>query len=281
MKTFIFLVAIAGFVGCQSQTVQKSGSAIATVTQPSHDHGGGHSDHAKSEHDGHKMEKSLTLLISPHEVVAGKPTNFTLMVHDDKGNMLKDFEATHEKLVHLIFIDKLMATFYHIHPEVAPDGKMTVTHAFATGGDFYVYADVKPRGKETETVRSTLMVKGESPSPASLASTVPDTVKGDGWSANVSVTPVRVGESTVMFEFKDGEAKPLSDLQPYLGAMGHLVVVNVKDGDYAHAHPDAKSSAPGEVRFMVHFAKPGIYKGWGQFKRGEKVFDVPFVAEIK
>lgn len=281
MKAYIFLVAIAGFVGCQSQTVQKSGSATATVAQPPHEHGGGHGDHAKSEHDGHKMDKSLTLLISPQEVVAGKPTNFTLMVHDAKGNMLKDFEATHEKLVHLIFIDKLMATFYHIHPEVAPDGKMTVTHTFATGGDFYVYADVKPRGKETETVRSTLMVKGESPSPASLVSSVPGEVKGDRWSANVSVTPVRVGESTVMFEFKDGEAKPLSDLQPYLGAMGHLVVVNVRDGDYAHAHPDEKPSAPGVVRFMVHFAKPGTYKGWGQFKRGGKVFDVPFVVEIK
>lgn len=281
MKAFILFAAIAGFTGCQSQTVQKSGSAKSTATQAAHEHGKGLGDHAKSEHDGHKMEKLLSLSISPQEVVAGKPTNFTFMVHDDKGNMVKNFEATHEKLVHLIFIDKKMATFYHVHPEVAPDGKMSVSHTFATGGDLYVYADVKPRGKAMETVRSTLFVKGESPAPASLGSTVPGTVKGDGWSANVSVTPVRVGESTVMFEFKNGEAKPLSDLQPYLGAMGHLVVVNVTDGDYAHAHPDEKGSAPGEVRFMVHFAKTGTYKGWGQFKRGDKVFDVPFVVEIK
>lgn len=280
MKAFILILAISGFVGCQSQTVQKSGSQTAPATQSSH--ADGHGEHAKPGHEGHMMEKalSLSLSISPQEVVAGKPTNFTIMVHDNKGNMVKDFEATHEKLVHLIFIDKKMATFSHLHPEVAANGMMTVSHTFATGGDFYVYADVKPRGKETETVRSSLTVKGESSSPASLVSTVPGLVKGDGWTSNVTVNPARVGESTVSFEFKNVEDKPLIDLQPYLGAMGHLVVVNTKDGEYAHAHPDVKSTTPGVVRFMVHFAKPGTYKGWGQFKRSGKVFDVPFVIQV-
>ena len=158
---------------------------------------------------------------------------------------------------------------------------MTVSYTFPSGGDFYVYADVKPRGKESETVRSMLKVKGEPASPTSLISTVPGTVKGDGWNANVSVTPDRVGESTVRFDFTTVDDKPLSDLQPYLGAMGHLVVANTKDGDYAHAHPDEKVSTIGEVRFMVHFPKPGTYKGWGQFQRGGKVFNVPFVVQVK
>ena len=277
MKTFICTIAISLIVGCQSQTVQKSESKTSASSQASH----GHSEQAQTVHEGHKTDKSFSLMISPQEVVAGNPTNFVIMVHDTQGRMVKDFEVTHEKLVHLIFIDKGMTTFSHIHPEVAPDGTMTVSHTFATGGDFYVYADVKPRGKETETIRSMLKVKGEPSSPASLISNVPVTVKGEGWIAKVSVTPDRVGEATVSFDFMNSEDRPLTDLQPYLGAMGHLVVVNTKDGDYAHAHPVEKLSGPGAVQFMVHFSKPGIYKGWCQFQRGGKVFDVPFVVEVK
>lgn len=277
MKATIFLVTISVLLGCQSQTVQKPGSQPTTSKQASHEHG----DHPQTENEGHQMGKMLSMTITPQEVVVGKPIDLTIMVKDVKGNVVKDFEATHEKLVHLIFIDKRMATFSHLHPEIAPDGRMTFSHTFATGGDFYVYADVKPRGKEVETVRSMLSVKGEPPSSVSLASTVPGSVKGEGWVAKVGVTPVQVGESIVSFDFKANDDKPLNDLQPYLGAMGHLVVVNTEDGDYAHAHPDEKSSAPGNVRFMVHFAKPGLYKGWGQFKRESKVFDVPFVVQVK
>lgn len=277
MKTFICIIAISLIVGCQSQTVQKSESKASTSSQVSD----GHGEHAQAVHEGHKTDKTFSLMISPQEVVAGNPTNLVIMVHDIQGKMVKDFEVTHEKLVHLIFIDKGMATFSHLHPEVSPDGTMTVSHRFAVGGDYYVFADVKPRGKETETVRSMLKVKGEASSPASLISNVPGGVKGEGWIAKVSVTPDRVGEATVSFDFKNSEERPLADLQPYLGAMGHLVVVNTKDGDYAHAHPVEKSSGPGIVQFMVHFSKPGIYKGWGQFQCDGKVFDVPFVVEVK
>lgn len=277
MKAYLCLAAITIFVGCQSQSVQKP---TVPANQNAHQHGNGSSDHSHGEHDDHKMDNQFTLSISPREITAGTPTQFSIMVHDKQRTMLKDFEPTHEKLVHLIFIDKNMATFSHLHPEVAADGTMTVSHTFASGGEFYVYADIKPRGKEMETVRSTINVKGAASVPATLTSTVPGVVTGDGWTSKVTVNPTRVGESTVSFEFKNAEGKPLPDLQPYLGAMGHLVIVNTKDGDYAHAHPDEKPPTPGEVRFMAHFAKPGIFKGWGQFKRNEKVFDVPFVIQV-
>ncbi|HQR05627.1 MAG TPA: hypothetical protein PLN21_02340 [Gemmatales bacterium] len=277
MKVYLCLAAITMFVGCQSQNVQKPSMP---AKQAAHQHGGESSDHSHGNQNEHKMDNQFTLSISPREITAGTPTKFSIMVHDKQGSMLKDLETTHEKLVHLIFIDKNMATFSHLHPEVAADGMMTVSHTFASGGEFYVYADIKPRGKEMETVRSTVSVKGDASPPASLTSAMPVVVTGNGWTSKVTVDPTRVGESTVSFEFKNTEGKPLLDMQPYLGAMGHLVIVNTKDGDYAHAHPDEKPLPPGEVRFMAHFAKPGVYKGWGQFKRNDKVFDVPFVIHV-
>jgi hypothetical protein len=295
MKRFICCIAfspiaLATFAGCSSRTGENS--AMKTTPTKGHvhdDHGGrdhsGGDHHGQPGHDagGHgrrQAQETLSLDITPREVDAGTPTEFVIAVKDSKGSVLTDFEISHEKLVHLIFIDKSMATFAHLHPEVARDGKMTVTHTFPKGGDYYVYADVKAKGRPATTGRGNLAVKGEAPQPASLKPNVPGDVAGNGWTSHVSVNPARAGESSVRFDFKGSNGQLLGDLEPYLGAMGHLVVVNTVDGDYAHAHPDEKAAGPGAVTFIVHFNKEGTYKGWGQFKRQGAVFDIPFLVKV-
>jgi hypothetical protein len=278
MRNTIALLLMACIIGCQSRSEPTKAAKNKEHDHYSHDHRGSEHKHSETGHGAHEAKSGLTLRIVPLQLVSGESTKLKLMVHDSQNKMLKDFEPTHEKLVHLIIIDKGMSQFAHLHPEVAVDGSMTVAHAFPQGGEYYVYADIKPKGQSPETVRETITVKGEPGSPASLQNTVPGVVNGEGWSAKVTVSAAKPGESAVSFVFKNGD-KVLSDLEPYLGAMGHLVVVNTKDGEYAHSHPDEKQT-PGTVRFMVHFAKPGVYKGWGQFKRSNKVFDVPFVVHV-
>jgi hypothetical protein len=283
-------ITVAALAGCSSQTVEKPGAKATPSKGHGHDdHGGrdhsvgdhhGQSGHAPGGHGRRQNQDTFSLQITPLEVHAGKPTEFVLAVKDSKGTVLTDFEIAHEKLVHLIFIDKSMATFAHLHPEVAKDGKMTVSHTFSKGGEYYVYADVKPKGRPATTIRNALTVQGEPSPPASLTPNVPGDVVGSGWTARVSINPARAGQSGVRFEFKGSNGQPLGDLEPYLGAMGHLVVVNTANGDYAHAHPNEKASGPGAVNFIVHFNKEGTYKGWGQFKRQGSVFDVPFVVKV-
>ena len=73
----------------------------------------------------------------------------------------------------------------------------------------------------------------------------------------------------------------MNDLETYLGALGHLVIVSENGQEYVHAHPDDGSDAAGgRVAFDAHFTKPGLYKGWGQFQRAGEVLTVPFVARI-
>ena len=108
---------------------------------------------------------------------------------------------------------------------------------------------------------------------------VPGTVKGDGLGARVGVSGVKAGgEGTIRFEIADQAGKPVADLQPYMGAMGHLVVISQDGKRYVHAHPEDDRKAGGNVvAFGAHFPKAGLYKGWGQFKRGGEVRVVPFV----
>ena len=105
---------------------------------------------------------------------------------------------------------------------------------------------------------------------------------GDGLDAKVTVENTKAGgEATVRFELTDAAGKSVMDLQPYMGAMGHLVVLSNDGKEYVHAHPaDDKPASGNVVVFQAHFAKAGLYKGWGQFRWKEEVRVVPFVVKV-
>ena len=81
--------------------------------------------------------------------------------------------------------------------------------------------------------------------------------------------------------------KPLTDLEPYIGAMGHCVIISQDTQTYLHSHPEQlfnpKPSDRGgpEIAFHTRFPKPGLYKVWGQFKRGERILVADFVIKVK
>ncbi len=62
---------------------------------------------------------------------------------------------------------------------------------------------------------------------------------------------------------RDGE--PVTDLQPYLAAYGHLVALRVGDLGYLHVHPEGAPgdgvTAPGpEITFMAVAPSDGVYR---------------------
>lgn len=131
------------------------------------------------------------------------------------------------------------------------------------------------------TATARVEVGGDATPAPELKPDVPGLLKGDGIAAKVSVTGAKAGaEATVRFEVVEGD-KPVTDLEPYMGAMGHLVVVSGDAKTYVHAHPAEKSEAKNVVTFGAAFPSPGVYKGWGQFKRGGQVRVVPFVVRVE
>ena len=82
---------------------------------------------------------------------------------------------------------------------------------------------------------------------------------------------------------KDGE--PVTDLQPYLAAYGHLVILRAGDLAYVHVHPNGEPgdgvTAPGpDVTF--HTAVPGLgtYRLFLDFKHGDLVRTAAFTLPI-
>lgn len=65
--------------------------------------------------------------------------------------------------------------------------------------------------------------------------------------------------------------------EPYLGALGHVVIIDEGVTQFIHVHP----SSDDKTVFETQFSKPGIYKVWGEFKFGEQVNAYPFVIQVK
>jgi hypothetical protein len=66
--------------------------------------------------------------------------------------------------------------------------------------------------------------------------------------------------------------KDPAGLEPYLGALGHLILIHQDAVTFVHSHPDDGAAAHGTLVFQARFPKPGIYRAWLQFQRAGRVF---------
>ena len=260
--------------------IQEAISRLETVKSSAADHSQHGSDHPAEHQSGHE---SAVLMVdaTPAAPIAGQSVALQMMIHDVNGTMVREFDVVHEKLVHFIIVRDGLDEFAHEHPEVDGQGNLTIAHTFPKAGKYHLFADYKPMGKSASVARAEFVVTGD-PSPAPpLAVNAPGKVNADGFVADIEVKNAKAGqESEIRFRLADDSGQPINDLQPYLGARGHLVVLSSDGVQYVHAHPMDESTASNEVVFMSHFPAAGTYKGWAQFQQAGQVRTLPFVVQI-
>ncbi|WP_027093068.1 hypothetical protein [Cohnella thermotolerans] len=74
--------------------------------------------------------------------------------------------------------------------------------------------------------------------------------------------------------------EPIEDLEPYLGAVGHVVIISADTEHYLHVHPAEEGASGPDAKFMTAFPESGVYKIGGQFQRAGKTFIVPFTVKV-
>jgi copper chaperone CopZ len=245
-------------------------------------HHGTHHGHGQGHHE---PNAGASLLVQADSIrQAGQPSTLRLMIHDANGALVKDFDALHEQKVHLIIVREGLDTFAHVHPQVDAAGNLVVPYTFPVGGTYRLYADFQPAGGAPATASALVQVRGDAPAAVALKANVPGRVRGDGLTADVAVKNAGPGgEAMVRFELFDANGRPVQDLQPYLGEWGHLNLIGSDGREYVHAHP--QNRGPGDaanvVVFHAGFRNGGLYKGWGQFLRGDAVHVVPFIIDVR
>ena len=222
--------------------------------------------------------KPFALQVQPGRADAGKPTTLTLTVQRrETGKPQAEFDIVHEKEFHLLIAREDLGLFFHEHPHRQPDGRFVLENfVFPTGGKWIVFGDVAPKGYGSQVLRTTLAVSGKSEKPTALVPA--KTASGEGVSIALRPQKLVAGKMLALtFEIS------VRDLEPWLGAMAHLILIERDTTSFVHSHPDEsdpKNGKTGYLTFLARFPKPGIYKGWVQFQRKGVVNTLSVVMEV-
>jgi hypothetical protein len=222
---------------------------------------------------------------------ANTPNEYSFSIVDDQGNTLKNFEITHTKPMHVIVVRKDLKYFQHVHPEFdQATGQFTLNDlTFPDNGQYRIFADFAPSGGQKDPMGTLLPVTmsedvaiGSRYNPEAIGTE--ERVKTfDGYQVTLSTDQVLASGKEVMLTFDlKQNGKSVTDLQEYLGALGHSVILKEDTLDFIHAHPveDVNKPQTGKVNFMVSFPEAGKYKVFTQFQRTGKVFVTDFVVSV-
>jgi hypothetical protein len=229
--------------------------------------------------------------------------------HPGTGEPIRNFEVVHERQYHLFVISQDMEHFQHIHPAQQPDGTWSIDVTLPKAGYYKVLSDFMPAGGAVQFLARPLVTRGYAGDlAADSARLVPDTILTktvDDVTATLSYDPAPFIAGLyghLNFHLTDtATGRPITDLQTYLGAFGHTLVMSEDMVDYVHSHPLDIVATPddgGPPEFLIPpgadleklrggpdvtfdglVPKAGRYRAWTQFRRNDRVYTFAFTFE--
>ncbi|MFI9213029.1 hypothetical protein ACIGW7_33485 [Streptomyces sp. NPDC053253] len=197
-------------------------------------------------------------------------------IKDAAGKKVTAFTTEHGKELHFIVASRDLNTFRHLHPVKAADGTWTTPVDLPAAGGYKAFADFKPAapGAKGVTLGADLSVPGAY-APRPMPAIAP-TANVDGYQVRLGGTldPGKAGELKLTVT-KAG--KPVTDLEPYLGAYGHLVALRDGDLAYLHVHPNEGGPGP-DVSFTATAPSAGTYRLFLDFQHEGKVRTAAFTV---
>ena len=216
--------------------------------------------------DGYRLVLADTVLEPGAQRVA-----FT--IEDRDGRPVTAFDVEHEKCLHLIVVRRDHDGFQHLHPVLDEATGTWTAPARLIPGAWRVFADFTPTGGPALVLGSDLLVPGQVVAPKPVEEVRSDAVDGYTVSGDGTLRPGAHSPLTLTVT-KDGA--PVTDLQPYLGAYGHLVVLRADDLAYLHVHPrgqsgDSGTTAGPEIGFEAEVPSAGRYHLYLDFRHDDVV----------
>jgi hypothetical protein len=190
------------------------------------------------EQDGYRLVQERS------EYAAGRAAPYSFRIVAPDGGTVRDFDVEHERRLHLIVAGRGSGAFLHLHPAQRADGSWTTPLRLPQRGSYRVFADFTTGGE-----RRTLGI---------------DVVgTGAGRAVTRAIRPydVQLDRDGERLEFRVTRNGEPVEVEPYLGAGGHLVVLREGDLAYVHAHAEED-----ELAFDVPFPGEGRYRLYLQFQ---------------
>jgi hypothetical protein len=216
---------------------------------------------------------AYTFAVQEDRFDPGTPAEFRFKVLGPDGQVVTEYRPLHERDLHLIVVRRDLATFSHLHPTREADGTWHIEMTLPSPGSYRAFADLAPTDGPEMTLTVDLTAPGEwveqplpAPSRTARAARYQVELTGElatGVHSEIAFTVSRNGTGV--------------ELEPYLGALGHLVALRASDLAYLHVHPleDATSEA---VRFGVEVPLSGAYRLFLQFQHDHRVHTAAFTV---
>ncbi len=236
-------------------------------------------------------------LAVPADARPGEPTRVQIDVLDtETGGPVRDMTRSHEAWMHLIATRDDLGTFAHVHPQpTGRPGQLAVDITFPTAGRYIVNTEFRRQGEMGDVhQRQVMTIGGAAPAPVALTES-PRTTVVDGVRVGLDGAAEAGRRSDLHFSFTDAATgRPIDDLQPYLAAAGHIVVMRADGQTFAHEHAEVTDVAgrpvfalPGqtfgpELEVHADFPTAGTYQLWGQFRLADgDLITVPFTVQAR
>ncbi|SCE78881.1 hypothetical protein [Micromonospora mirobrigensis] len=242
-----------------------------------HDTGAGPESTDDERFPGGLLVSERGYTLQPVTAPAG---DFAFRITGPDGRPVTRYDVAHDRRMHLIVARRDLSGFRHVHPEMSTDGTWRVASPLAGPGAWRAFADFTPIGARPLTLGVDVTVPGAveaRPLPAPATSTTVD-----GYTVTLAGTPEpgRTGKLTFTVR-RDG--RPVTDLQPHLGAYGHLVALRQGDLAYLHVHPegtpdDGRTPAGPAVTFSAEVPSAGSYRLYLDFRHGDAVHTAEFTV---
>jgi hypothetical protein len=288
MRTAARIAAFAAAVGVTFGAAALAGSSLDPLRE-----GGGHGHEPSGGHGNGPMgseamaadaptglavaDQGQRLVASATTLVRDKTTEWAFRIIDPAGRAVTDFDVAHERKMHLIVVRRDLTGYQHLHPTLDSAGRWSVPLRLPEAGVYRVYADFSSGGR-SYTLATDLFVAGAF---APRALPVPAAVdEAEGYRAELTAdADAMMGATAEVSYALSRDGMPLEDIEPYLGADGHLVALREGDLAFLHVHPQ-QSDTPGTIRFGAELPSAGRYRLFLQFRHDGAVRTVAHTLEV-
>jgi hypothetical protein len=266
VRVLAFLTGLVAVFGA-AWGVGTAAEPMARVDTARHGHATPGDDHVAGPGEHEAADGAVTVRLDQRVLRPGPESRLVFTLTDAGGRSVTAYDVVHERPLHLIVLDtRSLTDFQHVHPRRTGPGTWSVELPLAAGTGYRLYADGRTHGRDFVATADFLTsghhpVTGAVPAPS-------DSTRVAGY----HVALERRAGTARLTVTRDGAPVPL---QPYLGALGHLVVIRVDDLAYLHVHP-AEGDSP---TFAVAGLAAGSHRYFFDFKVGGEVHTVAFTVD--
>lgn len=281
LAALVAAFAVAWGAGRAVGPVDAETAPAAHDAMGAHDDGQGHAAHGSTVADATGLTAQAdgyTLALDDRTLPAGE-TRLAFRVLTSSGRPLLDYTRTHDKDLHLVVVRRDLTGFQHVHPTLdRATGEWSVDVRL-TPGVWRVVADLTPAGWDGIVLADDVSVAGDYRPEALPADTRTARVRTPEGTYEVRLDgDTAPGASTVLTAAVELDGRPVTDLEPYLGAFGHLVAIRGGDLGYLHVHPEDGPAGP-EIDFATAFPTAGTYRLFLDFQHRGRVRTAAFTVE--